>query len=250
MRLGHAGREPARHLRRIPLLPRFPHACTLIDMKKRARKPRHYVTVEELANAVTHGVGLGLSIVGFVVLLVFAALRGTPWHIVACAIYGSTLVCLYAASTLYHSVPVPRFKRALRIFDHSAIYLLIAGTYTPFLLVNLRGAWGWSLFGVVWGLAAAGIVFKFWFVERFGFLSTAVYVGMGWLVVIAAKPVFAHITATTLVLLLIGGLFYTAGIIFYASKRPYAHAIWHLFVLGGSTCHYFAVLHSVLPAHT
>jgi hemolysin III len=215
------------------------------------RRLRRHITIEELANAVTHGLGLALSIVGFVVLLVLAALRGTPWHIVACAIYGSTLVCLYAASTLYHSIPSPRFKRALRIFDHSAIYLLIAGTYTPFLLVNLRGAWGWSLFGVVWGLAAAGIVFKFWFVERFGFLSTSVYVGMGWLVVIAAKPVFAHITAATLVLLLAGGLLYTAGIIFYASKRiPYAHAIWHLFVLGGSTCHYFAVLCSVLPAHT
>jgi hemolysin III len=220
-------------------------------MKQLVRRLRRHITIDELANAVTHGLGLGLSIVGFVVLLVLAALRGTPWHIVACAIYGSTLVCLYAASTLYHAVPSPRFKRALRIFDHSAIYLLIAGTYTPFLLVNLRGAWGWSLFGVVWGLAVAGIVFKFWFVERFGFLSTAVYVGMGWLVVIAAKPVFAHVTAATLVLLLAGGLFYTGGIIFYASKRiPYAHAIWHLFVLGGSTCHYFAVLRSVLPAHT
>ena len=219
-------------------------------MKRPIRKLRWHITVEELANAVTHGVGLALSIAGFAVLLVFAALRGTPWHIVACSIYGSTLVCLYAASTLYHVVPVRRFKRALRIFDHSAIYLLIAGTYTPFLLVNLRGAWGWSLFGVVWGLAVAGIVFKFWFVERFGFLSTSVYIGMGWLVVIAAKPVFAHITAATLVLLLAGGVFYTAGVIFYASKRiPYAHAIWHLFVLGGSTCHYFAVLHSVLPAH-
>lgn len=219
-------------------------------MKKHARRPHRHVTVEELANAVTHGVGLGLSIVGFVVLLVFAALRGTPWHIVACAIYGSTLVCLYAASTLYHSVPVPRFKRALRIFDHSAIYLLIAGTYTPFLLVNLRGGWGWSLFGVVWGLAVAGIVFKFWFVERFGFLSTSVYIGMGWLVVIAAKPVYTHVAAFSLVLLFVGGLFYTAGIIFYASKRiPYAHAIWHLFVLGGSTCHYFAIFRSVLPPH-
>jgi hemolysin III len=242
----HGERDP----RHIENLSRFTQSRTLIGMKRRARRPRHRITVEELANAVTHGVGLGLSIVAFVVLLVLAALRGTPWHIVACAIYGSTLVCLYAASTLYHAVPVPRFKRALRIFDHSAIYLLIAGTYTPFLLVNLRGGWGWSLFGIVWGLAVAGIVFKFWFVERFGFLSTAVYVGMGWLVVIAAKPVFAHVGRMSLALLLVGGLFYTAGIIFYASKRiPFAHAIWHLFVLGGSTCHYFAVLQSVLPPH-
>jgi len=216
-------------------------------MRHLSRKFSHHVRVEELANALTHGFGLTLSIAGFVVLLVFAALRGTAWHIVACTIYGSTLVCLYAASTIYHTVPSPRFKRALRIFDHSAIYLLIAGTYTPFLLINLRGPWGWSLFGIVWGLAVAGIIFKFWFVERFGFLSTAVYVGMGWLVVVAAKPAYSQIPATTLILLLAGGLFYTAGVFFYAFKRiPYNHAIWHIFVLAGSASHYFAVLTSVL----
>jgi len=222
-----------------------------MDMRSFFHKIARRITLEEFANAVTHGLGLALSIAGLVVLVVLAALRGTAWHIVACSIYGSTLVCLYAASTLYHAVPSPRFKRALRIFDHSAIYLLIAGTYTPFLLVNLRGPWGWSFFGVVWGLALAGIFFKFWFVERFGFLSTAVYVAMGWLVVVAAKPVLAHVSATTLALLLAGGLSYTAGIVFFASKRiPYAHAIWHIFVLAGSTCHYFAVLTSLLPAHT
>ena len=209
-------------------------------------KLRH--SLEEIANAITHGIGLLLSIAGFVVLLVLAALRGTAWHIVACSIYGATLICLYAASTLYHAVISPRVKRALRIFDHSAIYLLISGTYTPFLLVSLRGPWGWSLFGVIWGLALAGVLFKFWFVERFAILSTAVYIAMGWLVVIAAKPVITHLPLTAIIWLLAGGLAYTGGVIFFAAKRiPYSHAIWHLFVLAGSICHYFAVLSTVIP---
>jgi len=209
-------------------------------------KLRH--SVEEIANAITHGIGLLLSVAGFVVLLVLAALRGTAWHIVACSIYGATLICLYTASTLYHAVVSPRVKRALRIFDHSAIYLLIAGTYTPFLLVSLRGPWGWSLFGVIWGLALAGVLFKFWFVERFAILSTVVYVAMGWLVVIAAKPVITHVPATALLWLFAGGLAYTGGVIFFAAKRiPYSHAIWHIFVLAGSICHYFAILSTVIP---
>ena len=209
-------------------------------------KPRH--SLEEIANAITHGIGLLLSIAGFVVLLVFAVLRGTAWHIVACSIYGATLICLYAASTLYHAVISPRVKRALRIFDHSAIYLLISGTYTPFLLVSLRGPWGWSLFGVIWGLALAGVLFKFWFVERFAILSTAVYIAMGWLVVIAAKPVITHLSLTAIIWLLAGGLAYTGGVVFFAAKRiPYSHAIWHLFVLAGSICHYFAILSTVIP---
>ena len=209
-------------------------------------KLRH--SLEEIANAITHGIGLLLSIAGFVMLLVLAALRGTAWHIVACSIYGATLICLYTASTLYHAVISPRVKRALRIFDHSAIYLLIAGTYTPFLLVSLRGPWGWSLFGVIWGLALAGVLFKFWFVERFAILSTAVYIAMGWLVLIAAKPVSTHLSLTAIIWLLAGGLAYTGGVIFFAAKRmPYSHAIWHLFVLAGSICHYFAVLSMVIP---
>jgi hemolysin III len=209
-------------------------------------KLRH--SVEEIANVTTHGIGLLLSIAGFVVLLVLAAMRGTAWHIVACSIYGATLICLYSASTLYHAVISPRVKRVLRIFDHSAIYLLIAGTYTPFLLVSLRGPWGWSLFGVIWGLAVAGVLFKFWFVERFGILSTAVYIAMGWLVVIAARPVITHVPFTALIWLLAGGLAYTGGVIFFAAKRiPYNHAIWHIFVLTGSICHYFAVFSTVIP---
>jgi hemolysin III len=178
-------------------------------------------------------------------------LRGTAWHIVACSIYGATLICLYTASTLYHASISPRVKRALRIFDHSAIYLLIAGTYTPFLLVSLRGPWGWSLFAVIWGLAVAGVLFKFWFVERFGILSTAVYIAMGWLVVIAAKPVITHVPIIALIWLLAGGLAYTAGVIFFVAKRiPYSHAIWHIFVLAGSICHYFAVFSTVIPPRT
>ena len=219
----------------------------VVSMRPHSAEASRRVTLEELANTLTHGFGLLLSIAGFVVLLVLAILRGTAWHIVACSIYGATLICLYAASTLYHAVVSPRVKRALRILDHSAIYLLIAGTYTPFLLLNLRGPWGWSLFGVVWGLAFAGILFKFWFVGHFEFLSTVVYIAMGWIVIIAAKPVLAHVPAATLQWLFGGGLFYSAGVIFYAWKRlPYSHAVWHLFVLAGSTCHYFAVLRSVL----
>ncbi|MGB7846997.1 MAG: hemolysin III family protein [Candidatus Acidiferrum sp.] len=218
-------------------------------MSKATAQLSRRVRLEEIANAVTHGIGLLLSIAGFVVLLAFAILRGTAGHIVACSIYGATLICLYTASTLYHAVISPRHKRVLKIFDHSAIYLLIAGTYTPFLLLNLRGAWGWSLFGVVWGLAIAGILFKFWFVDHFEFLSTAVYLAMGWLVIVAAKPMLTHVAPTTMLWLLAGGLLYSSGVIFYAWKRlPYSHVVWHLFVLAGSTCHYFAILRSLPPA--
>lgn len=206
--------------------------------------------VEELANAVTHGIGLLLSVTGFVVLLVLAVVRGGAWHIVSCVIYGATLVSLYAASTLYHSIQSPRWKRGLLIFDHCAIYLLIAGTYTPFLLVNLRGGWGWSLFGVMWGLAFAGILFKLRFADHFPVLSTSVYVLMGWLGVIAFRPVMAHIPAVGLFWIVIGGLMYSIGVFFYAYKKiPFNHVIWHVCVMAGSTCHYFAVLYAVvLPA--
>lgn len=210
--------------------------------------PAQRHSIEELANTITHGAGLIFSIIGFIVLLVLALLRGGPWQTAGCAIYGSTLVLLYAASTFYHGVLSPRLKRALLIFDHCAIYLLIAGTYTPFLLVNLRGPWGWSLFGVMWGLALAGILFKLWFVDHFPILSTSLYVAMGWLGVIAAKPILAHVPATGLVWLLIGGLMYSIGVVFFALKKlPYSHVIWHVFVMAGSTCHYFAILYAVFP---
>jgi hemolysin III len=212
------------------------------------RKLTSHLAVEELANSITHGIGLALSIAGFVVLLLLAVMRGTAWHIVGCAIYATTLVCVYAASTLYHGIPHPHFRRILRILDHSAIYLLIAGTYTPFLLVNLRGAWGWSLLGVVWGLAIAGIIFKIWFVDHFQILSTATYVAMGWLALIAVKPLVAAVPTAGFVWLVAGGLLYTFGVLFFAWKRvPYNHAIWHIFVMAGSICHYLAVLYSVVP---
>jgi hemolysin III len=205
-------------------------------------------SIEELANTITHGIGLLFSVIGFVVLLALALLRGGPWQTAGCAIYGATLVSLYAASTFYHGVLSPRLKRALLIFDHCAIYLLIAGTYTPFLLVNLRGPWGWSLFGVMWGLALAGILFKLWFVDHFPILSTSLYVAMGWLGVIAVKPILAHVPAIGLLWLVIGGLMYSIGVVFYAMKKlPYNHVVWHVFVMAGSTCHYFAILYAVFP---
>jgi len=205
---------------------------------------------EELANSLTHGFGLALSIAGFIVLVALAAMRGSAWRIIGCAVYGSTLICLYTASTLYHGIRSRRLKRVLKICDHSAIYLLIAGTYTPFLLVNLRGGWRWSLFGVIWGLAMAGILFKVWFVEHFSVLSTMVYLLMGWLALLAIKPMLLSVPHSGLLWLLAGGVLYTVGVVFYAWKIvPYNHAIWHGFVIAGSTCHYFAVLCSViLPA--
>lgn len=203
---------------------------------------------EETINAVTHGVGAVLGVVGLTVLVVLAALRGDAWHIVSCSIYGATLVLLFTSSTLYHSFRRERVKHLFRVIDHSSIYLLIAGTYTPFLLVKLRGGWGWSLFGVVWGLALAGIAFQIFFVHRFRLAQTLIYLGMGWLVVVAFKPLLARVPRPGLLWLLLGGLLYTVGAIFYLWKKlPYHHAVWHIFVLGGSVCHYFAILFYVLP---
>ena len=215
---------------------------------RRISRPR--LSTEELVNSCTHGVGLILSVAGFATLLSLAVMRGSALRIASCAVYGSTLMCLYAASTLYHSSRSRRLKRILRICDHSAIYLLIAGTYTPFLIVNLRGGWGWSLFGIVWGLAMAGILFKLWFVEHFSVLSTVVYLLMGWLVIVAIRPMLHSVPPRGLLWLLTGGVLYTVGVVFYAWRKvPYNHAIWHGFVLAGSICHYFAVLCSiVLPA--
>jgi hemolysin III len=153
------------------------------------------ISIEEGLNTCTHGAGLVLSIAGFVVLLALSIRHGTAWHVAGCAIYGSSLICLYLASTLYHGVPVPRWKRILKIFDHSAIYLLIAGTYTPFLLVNLRGGWEWALLGIVWGCPLAGIIFKLCFVDHFKILSTVLYLVLGWLILVAARPLVAHVSA-------------------------------------------------------
>lgn len=209
-----------------------------------------YTSREELANAVTHGIGVALSVAGLVLMVVVAATYGTAWHVTSVAIFGASLVLLYTSSTLYHSVPGMDRKRMLRKFDHAAIFLLIAGTYTPFLLVSLRGPLGWSLFGVIWGLAVAGIALKFWFAGRFKVISTIIYLAMGWLVVLVFEPMLAAAGAGGLGLLLGGGLCYTLGAGFYLWKRlPYHNAIWHLCVLVGSGCHWAAVFFYVLP-HT
>lgn len=204
---------------------------------------------EEIANAVTHGVGAGLFAAGAAVLVTLAALRGDARHVVACGIYAITLVLFYSVSTLYHALRGPRVKRAFRILDHAAIYLLIAGSYTPFLLVSLRGVWGWSLFGLVWGLAVVGIVFKSRWTGRLPILSTALYVVMGWCIVVAWKPLIAALPPGGIAWLVAGGLVYSSGIVFYALGRKFrwAHPVWHVFVLVASACHFVAVLLYVVP---
>jgi hemolysin III len=207
------------------------------------RKPRSWSPGEEVAHSVTHGVGLLAAIAGLVVLVMMAAATGDAWRITACAIYASTLVLLYASSTLYHALSATRARPVLRMLDHSAIFLLIAGTYTPFALVSLRGPWGWTLLGIVWGLALLGIAAKAAFGARWPVISTALYIGMGWVVLVAAKPLVERVPPGAIALLVAGGLAYTGGVAFYAWTRlRYGHAIWHLFVIAGSVCHYVAVL--------
>lgn len=203
---------------------------------------------EELANALTHGVGALAGAVGALVLVIGAALHGDIWQVVSSAVFGASLVLLYTASTLYHAARDPRTKARLQVLDHCAIYLLIAGSYTPFTLIALRGGWGWSLFGVAWALAVAGVIFKLFFTGRFPRLSTGIYIGMGWMAVVAAVPMLQNLSAATLGWLVAGGVTYTAGTVFYHNRRPYAHAIWHLFVLAGSVCHFIAVATQVLPS--
>ena len=198
---------------------------------------------EEIANSVTHGVAALASVAALAILLAVAIGRGDAWQVVGGAIFGATLILLYTASTLYHALTHPRAKRVFRVLDHSAIYLLIAGTYTPFTLGALRGPWGWSLLGAVWALAALGITAKATLGFRFPRLSTAVYIGMGWLAVIAFRPLLMHIGVAGIMWLVAGGLCYTAGVIFFAWERlRYGHMVWHLFVAAGSVCHFFAVL--------
>ena len=204
---------------------------------------------EELASALTHGVGAIAALAAGSVLITLAALWGDGWQLGAAIVFGTCLLLLYLASTLYHSFQQPAIKGRLKVFDHCAIYLLIAGTYTPFTLIGLRGTLGWSLFAAIWTLAIAGVVFKLFFTGRFKLLSTAIYVAMGWLVVVAIKPVMAALDGWTLGWLLAGGLFYTLGTVFYHRESiRYSHAIWHLFCIAGSVCHYVAVMAQVLPA--
>ena len=210
-----------------------------------------YSPGEERANRLTHGLGVVGSVAGLALMVYYSARHGDAWQIVSTAIFGVTLVLLYTTSTLYHSFQGERRKALLQKFDHAAIFLLIAGTYTPFVLVTLRGPWGWSLFGVVWALAVAGVTLKFWFAGRFRLVSTLLYLGMGWLVLIALKPLMAALPAGGLHLLMAGGFCYTGGAVFYLWHRlPYNHAIWHLFVLGGSACHWAAVFRYVVPGAT
>ena len=217
-------------------------------MKVRVGAPR-YRRKEEIISTLSHGAGAVLSVVGWAVLSTLAVIHGTVWHIVGCTVYGATLVLAYLASALYHGLPLSRAKVIFQSLDHWAIYLLIAGTYTPFTLVNLRGPWGWSLFGVVWGLALLGILSRAMVLNRYPAVAVAFYIAMGWVAVVAVKPILAAIPIGCLILLLIGGVAYTAGVIFYAWERlPYNHAVWHFFVLAGSAFQFFAVLLYVVPA--
>ncbi len=204
---------------------------------------------EEIANAVSHGTGALLSVAALVVLVAAAALRGDALTVVAYAVFGSSLVLLYTASTIYHALSRTRAVHVLEILDHASIYVLIAGTYTAFCLTTLRGRIGWTIFGICWAMAIAGIVMKAVFFPRFGKLSLVGYLAMGWLVVFAFRPLAAALHPTALALLVAGGISYSAGTVFYALKRvPWFHSVWHLFVLGGSTCHALAAVFALTLA--
>lgn len=206
-----------------------------------------YTKPEELAHVITHGVGALLSIAGLVLLIVYASLNGNPWQIVSVTIFGVTMLLMYLTSTIVHSLPEGRWKDRFQIFDHSSIYLFIAGTYTPLLLVHLRGEMGWTLFGTVWGIAIFGIVFKIFFVKKFLVLSTLFYMLMGWLIVLVWQPLTVFMSENGMLLLIAGGLFYSVGAIFYVWRSfPYHHAVWHLFVIAGSAFHFFSIFYYVI----
>ena len=197
---------------------------------------------EEIANSISHGLGFVLALVAAPVLVVAATRRGTTSDLVAVSVFAAAMALMYLSSTIYHALPRGRVKEAFHVLDHAAIYLLIAGTYTPFTLGVLRGGWGWTLFGLVWGLAAVGVLTKMFAGIRWHGLSTIVYVVMGWLVLIAAKPLWNNLPTAGLLWLLAGGLAYTGGVFFYVRKDlPYGHLVWHLFVVAGSVCHFVAV---------
>jgi len=210
----------------------------------------HYKLGDILANAITHGIGFGLAVAG-AVYMIGASTRGTARHVVCCSIFTSTLILVYLCSTLYHSLVRTRARHVFHVLDHSSIYLLIAGTYTPFTLISLHGPLGWFVFGVEWGLAIAGVVFKCFAVDRFQVASALVYLFQGWFVVFAARPLLHAIGWHGIMWMGAGGLAYTLGIIFFALDRlRYFHATWHIFVLAGSIAHYFAILFYVIPPHS
>lgn len=200
---------------------------------------------EEIANSILHGTGIALSIAALIVLVVMASRIGDVWKIVSFSVYGTSLLILYTVSTIYHSMWGESLKRLFLIFDHMAIFLLIAGTYTPFLLINLRGVWGWSLFGTIWGLAIVGIVYKSIRGLKGEWLSLFIYLAMGWLIVVASRQMVEAIPLYGIAWLIIGGLLYTLGAVFFMLDRkiPYGHAIWHTFVLGGSISHFISILY-------
>lgn len=202
-----------------------------------------YTVGEEIMNSITHGFGIIISSLGAGAMITLAAIYGDVWQIVSASIFSFCMILLYSASTAYHSARSDGAKKILKIFDHISIYFLIAGSYTPYMLVNLRGGWGWSIFGVIWGMALLGTIFKIFFAGRFKAISVMVYLVMGWLIIIAAKPLFSVLSFKGELFLVLGGLCYTLGVIFYVMKRwKFAHGIWHLFVLAGTIMHYFSIL--------
>ncbi|NWF99002.1 MAG: hemolysin III family protein [Nitrospirae bacterium] len=205
-----------------------------------------YKSSEEIIHGITHGIGILFSLIGMIILLYFAIIHGTTRHIISSTIYGVSLLLLYTASTLYHSIQNPKTKNILRQLDHTSIYILIAGSYTPFTLVNLRGIWGWTLFVIVWSLASAGIIMQLTPLRKWKIIRMLIYIVMGWTAITAIKPLSISIPHNAFILIVSGGIIYTAGIVFYLWRRiPFNHAIWHVFVLAGSTMHYFAVLSSL-----
>jgi hemolysin III len=207
-----------------------------------------YSTGEEIANVAIHGLGAILSVGALAAMVWLSSVCGTTWHLVTTAVFGAMLIFLYTASTVYHAVREPRAKHVTKIIDHAGIYLLIAGTYTPFTLVTLGGAWGWGLFAAVWTFAIAGIALEAAWVYRPKWLSAAVFLAMGWMVVLASRQLIASLPREGLIFLGAGGLFYSLGTVFYVMKRvPYMHAVWHAFVLAGSICHVLAVALYVIP---
>ncbi|MGB9615122.1 MAG: PAQR family membrane homeostasis protein TrhA [Fervidobacterium sp.] len=211
-------------------------------MIKDVENHERYTIGEEIANSITHGVGAVFGIAGMVILVIFTSLSHDVLRIVSSVIYGLSLILLYVVSTLYHSIQHRKAKEVFEILDHSAIYLLIAGSYTPFTLIALKGKIGWTMFGIIWVLALIGILFKVFFVKKFLIISTVIYILLGWMVVFTLKPLIDSTTQQTLVLLVLGGISYTLGSIFYVWRKiKYGHMIWHLFVLLGSFLHYFAI---------
>lgn len=213
-----------------------------------ARPDSIHHRIEEWLNSATHGIGAVLSVIGTIALVVAAGQMGDAWKVVSFSIFGATLIMLYMASAFYHGSRSPRLRSVFKTLDHCAIFLLIAGTYTPFLLVNMRGTVGWTFFSIIWSLALSGVILKVVFKHRFRLVRVGIYLLMGWLIVFASADLVNSLSETALHLTIAGGLVYTVGVVFYLLDRiPYMHAIWHLFVIGGSACHFSAIYFGVLP---